>query len=465
VTEPSADSTPVRSIDDLELVFHRAHKPRSAWLIGAEAEKFALDADTLSPLPYTGERSVLALFALLEQRHGWLPSLEYGNGPLVALTRGRSSVTLEPGAQVELSASPLPDVYAVCREIKDHLLELRSLSDELNLRWLSLGFQPLASGAEIPWVPKERYPIMRRYLPTKGSRAHDMMQRTCTVQANFDYDSEEDALRKLRVMLKLAPLIQAVSANAPFKEGRVSRLLSERADVWLHMDPERSGLVERVWRADSSSSKRAGYRDYVEWALDAGMFLFRHDGKSFHNTGQTFRSFLQDGFEGQRATLGDWTNHLGTLFPEVRLKSTLEVRTSDAQSEPLSLAMIALFTGLLYDEQALAQAEELTRDFDYAAVVRARNDVPARGLAAQIGALAIRPLAERMIEAAAGGLSRRARLGPTGKDEALLLEPLAKLVAAGLTPAEVLRKGLAPGDPVSAEVALRAEIDSTRRSS
>jgi glutamate--cysteine ligase len=464
VTEPSSDSTPVRSIEDLEAVFHRAHKPRSAWLIGAEAEKFAVDAETLAPLPYTGERSVLTLFALLEQRHGWQPSLEYGTGPLIALTRGRSSVTLEPGAQVELSASPLPDVYAVCREIKGHLLELRSLSDELNLRWLSLGFQPLARQEQMPWVPKERYPIMRRYLPTKGSRALDMMQRTCTVQANFDYESEEDAMRKLRVMLKLAPVIQAVSANAPFKEGRVSALKSERADVWLHMDPERSGLVERVWRADSSGSKRARYRDYVEWALDAGMFLFRHDGKSFHNTGQTFRSFLQDGFEGERATLGDWTSHLGTLFPEVRLKGTLEARTSDAQSEPLSLAMIALFTGLLYDEQALAEAEELTRDVEYAAVARARTEVPARGLAAQIGSVALRPLAERVLDAASGGLSRRARLGPTGKDEALLLEPLVKLVGAGHTPADLLLKGLAVGDPITAEVVLRAEIDSTRRS-
>jgi glutamate--cysteine ligase len=458
VTDPSVDSTPVRSIDDLESVFHRAHKPPSAWLIGAEAEKFAVDADTLAPLPYTGERGVLGLFALLQERFGWQPSLEYGTGPLVALTRERSSVTLEPGAQVELSASPLPDVYAVCREIKGHLLELRALSDELNLRWLSLGFQPLSELAQMPWVPKERYPIMRRYLPTKGSRALDMMQRTCTVQANFDYEDEEDALRKLRVMLKLAPVIQAISANAPFKEGRVSALKSERADVWLNMDPERSGLVKSVW-----GSARPRYRDYVEWALDAGMFLFRHEGKSFHNTGQTFRNFWQDGFEGERATVGDWINHLGTLFPEVRLKGTLEVRTSDAQSEPASLAMIALFAGLIYDAQALAQSEELTRDFDYDAVARARAEVPLRGLEAPLADTPIRTLAERVLEIAGGGLSRRRRLGPTGKDESVFLEPLVRLVSAGQSPADVLRKGLQPGDRITPEVVLRAEIDSTRR--
>jgi glutamate--cysteine ligase len=458
VTDPSSDSTPVRSFEDLESVFHRAHKPPSEWLIGAEAEKFCVDADTLAPLPYTGERSVITLFALLEQRFGWRPSLEYGTGPLIALMRDRSSVTLEPGAQVELSASPLPDVHAVCREIRGHLLELRSVSEELNLRWLSLGFQPLSEPSAMPWVPKERYPIMRRYLPTKGSRALDMMQRTCTVQANFDYESEEDAMRKLLVMLKLAPVVQAVSANAPFKAGRVSALKSERADVWLHMDPERSGLVQPVW-----GHEQPRYRHYVEWALDAGMFLFRHEGKSFHNTGQTFRRFWEDGFEGERATLGDWVSHLGTLFPEVRLKSTLEVRTSDAQSEPLSLAMIALFVGLVYDGQALAQAEELTRGFAYDAVARARTEVPALGLEAQVAGQSLRPLAERVLEIAAAGLSRRQRLGATGKDESVFLEPLVRLVSAGQSPADVLRKGLQPGDRVDAEVALRAEIDSTRR--
>jgi glutamate--cysteine ligase len=458
VTDPSADSTPVRSFEDLESVFHRAHKPPSAWLIGAEAEKFCVDRDTLAPLPYSGERGVLGLFALLQQRFGWLPAPEHGDGPLIALTRDRSSVTLEPGAQVELSASPLPDVHAVCREIRGHLLELRSLSDELNLRWLSLGFQPLSELAQMPWVPKERYPIMRRYLPTKGSRGLDMMQRTCTVQANFDYESEEDAMRKLSLMLKLAPVIQAISANAPFKEGRVSALKSERADVWLNMDPERSGLVKPVW-----GHARPRYRHYVEWALDAGMFLFRHDGKSFHNTGQTFRNFWQDGFEGERATLGDWVSHLGTLFPEVRLKNTLEVRTSDAQSEPLSLSMIALFVGLLYDEASLSRAEELTRDFDYDSVLRARLEVPARGLGGSIGDMALRTLAEQVVDVAAAGLARRHRLGSTGKDESVFLEPLARLVSAGQCPADVLRKGLQPGDRVDAEVVLRAEIDSTRR--
>src|SRR5690606_16015619 len=136
--------------------------------------------------------SVLAIFERLVQRHGWTPSHEHGDGPVIALTRERSSVTLEPGAQVELSASPLPDVHAVAAELRGHLGELRALSDELNLCWLSLGFHPTARPEDIPWVPKERYPIMRRFLPTKGARALDMMQRTCTVQANFDYESEDD---------------------------------------------------------------------------------------------------------------------------------------------------------------------------------------------------------------------------------------------------------------------------------
>src|SRR5690606_22021511 len=217
------------------------------------------------------------------------------------LERGHASITLEPGAQLELSGAPWPDVHCIRREFVGHFTELAGISEELDLRWWSVGFHPTAQPAKAPWVPKQRYAVMWDYLPTRGRRGRDMMQRTSTVQANFDYQSEEDAMRKLMLVVKLAPVFQAICANAPFAEGRVSGLKSERLDVWLHMDPSRSGLVQRLWAA-----ARPRYRDYVEWALDAGMFFIKRRDRLVLNTGQTFRDFLANGFQGERATRGDW---------------------------------------------------------------------------------------------------------------------------------------------------------------
>ncbi len=403
-TPTSADDAPVRAIDDLEQIFHDAEKPRERHRVGAEAEKFGVDARTLEPIPYLGPRSITAIFERLREQHGWSYVTEAEGAPVIALVRGDSSITLEPGAQLELSGAPWPDVHAIQREFVDHFSEIAGISRELGLRFYSIGFHPTAKPSELPWVPKQRYAIMREYLPTRGRRGRDMMQRTSTVQANFDYSNEEDAMRKLIVITKLAPAFQAMTANAPFIEGRVSSLKSERLDVWLNMDASRSGLIERLW-----SGKLPRYRDYVEWALDAGMFFIKRDERLLHNTGQTFRDFLANGFEGARATLGDWVRHLATLFPDGRLKTTLEVRTCDALPEQLTMAVPALFTGLLYDDAALAEAEELSAHVSFEAAQASRSEVPRTGLQGRLGDRSLQSLAERLLELSAGGLSRRAR--------------------------------------------------------
>ncbi|HVZ34730.1 MAG TPA: glutamate-cysteine ligase family protein, partial [Polyangiaceae bacterium] len=364
---PSTNDAPLRAIEDLEEVFRRAEKPRDKFRVGAEAEKFGLDAVSLRPVPYSGQSSILAVFERFQRYYGWTPVTESPGGPVIALERGATSITLEPGAQLELSGAPWSDVHGIRAEFADHFQELGAISRELNLCWLSVGFHPTASFEQLPWVPKERYPIMQQYLPTRGKRGRDMMQRTATVQVNVDFSSEEDAMRKLRVLLGLSPVFQAMFANAPFSEGRVSELKSERLDVWMNMDPQRSGLLPALWKV-----KRLRYRDYVDWALDAGMFFVKRGKQLVLNTGQTFRDFWQNGFEGQRATQGDWVRHLATLFPDIRLKSTLEVRTCDAVPEDLTYAMPALFAGILYDERALSDAEEVSRTVTLEAAAQCR---------------------------------------------------------------------------------------------
>jgi glutamate--cysteine ligase len=456
-TSSSDGEAPVRAVEDLEQIFHGAEKPRERHRIGAEAEKFGVLADTLEPLPYSGPRSVLAIFERLQKLHGWSPVSEAEGSPVIALERGPTSITLEPGAQLELSGAPWEDIHAIGREFDAHFAELGSISRELDLRWWSIGFHPLAKLAELPWVPKQRYGIMREFLPTRGRRGRDMMQRTSTVQANFDYASEEDAMRKFAAVIKLAPVFSAMTANAPFLEGRVSELRSERLDVWLNMDPTRSGLIERVWR-----SEPLRYRDYVEWALDAGMFFIKRGPRLALNTGQTFRDFMLHGFQGERATHGDWVRHLATLFPDVRLKTTLEVRTCDALPARSSMAVPALFTGLLYDDTALAETEELGRRISFEAVLASRAEVPRAGLAGRLGDRPLRALAERLLDIAAGGLRRRGRKNELGEDESIHLRPLAALVAAGKTPADELIAGLTPGSPIDASTLEPVEVAHAR---
>jgi glutamate--cysteine ligase len=428
--------------DELIEPFVRAEKPADRWAIGVEMEKFGVDVETGEPLRYSGPCSVLTLFDKLVSEAGWRPEREEEGGPVIALS-GKGSITLEPGAQLELSADPVTDVHQVAGQLAMHQAELKRASASCPLAWLAVGFHPLARLDQLPWVPKRRYSIMRSYLPGRGSGALDMMQRTATVQANFDYASEEDALRKLRVLLRLSPLFNVLTANSPFVEGRVSDKKSARAEVWRHMDPSRSGLIAPLW-----TERRLGYRDYVEWALDAGMFLFKRGGQVIENTGQTFRSFLSDGFDGHRATMADWKLHLQTLFPEVRLKSTLEVRPCDSVPLDLAAATVALFTGITYDARAFDEAEALTEELTHERAMAARPGLAARGMSAPYGERSARDLAERLLAIARGGLSRRERLDASGRDEAIHLEPLEKLAAEGQSPADRLLEGLTVGQAV-----------------
>ncbi len=443
----------LRTREDLFEIFHSAMKPASAFRIGAEAEKFGVDATTGAPLPYEGDRSVLKVLEALVQRHGWLPEPEIPGGPLIALTRSGASITLEPGAQLELSGAPLDNVHQICLELSGHLAELRDISDELNVTWLGVGFHPFAAQSELSWVPKQRYGIMRRYLPTVGAYGLEMMRRTATVQANFDYASEEQAMRMLRVALRASPVSTAMFANSPFYEGARFGGKSYRAQVWLDVDPLRQGLVRPV------IDGKGGFETYVEWALDAPMFLVKRGARVLENTGQSFRSFLADGFEGERATFGDWETHLNTMFPEVRLKRTIEVRGADSLPASLSCALPAFWTGLLYDARALDEAERLTEGYTFDELDAIRPEVARAGLGAVLRGKPIALLAEHLCAAAMGGLERRGRLNRNGRDERVHLNKIAALVEKGLSPADLLTEGLgAEGTSLRRDILARARI-------
>jgi glutamate--cysteine ligase len=451
-TDEVADAVVRR--EELAELFRSSEKPKEAFRIGGEAEKFGVDRASGAPLAYDGPRGIRRVFDALVRDHGWSEVREREDGPVIALSRGDANITLEPGAQLELSGAPHVDVHAVQAEMRDHLDELAAVSREMNIVWLGVGFHPTARPSELPWVPKERYGVMKRYLPTQGVRARDMMQRTATIQANFDYSSEADAMHKLVVLLKLSPLIAAMTANAPFIEGKLSARRSERGDVWLHMDPSRSGLIPRLWTEANPT-----YESYVEWALDAGMFLFRRGDEFIANTGQSFRSFLDDGFEGHRPTWADWVSHVNSLFPEARLKRTIEARSCDALPERLAGSVPALLTGLLYDADALDGARALGEELTYEAVSSARPELVELGLKGRIGDQSVHALAERLLDLAEGGLRRRGRPDASGRDESLHLDGLRALVDRRMTPADALVEGLAPDQPIPvAELIRRTAI-------
>lgn len=383
-------------------------------------------------MPYAGPNGVEAIFSHLSAHHGWHPSAEYEGGPQIALLSERSSITLEPGAQLELSGAPLGTIHDTFAEFTRHRDELESISPKLGITWLGLGFHPFARRNDLQWVPKMRYGVMRNYLPTRGSLALDMMLRTCTVQANLDYSSEEDAMRKLRVSLRVQPFVTALFANSPFVEGRATGERTHRARVWLDMDPDRCGLLPTLW------SEKTTFRSYVEWALDVPMFLVKRGSTIHKNAGQTFRAFMKDGFEGERATIGDWDSHLNTLFPEARLKRTLELRGADSQPLTRCCALPALWRGLLYDKKALDALDTWSRDFKFDEVEALRPAIADHALQAKFRGRAVADWAGELLAIAEEGLDRLNCRNEKGQTERIYLAPIRKLVDQGKCPADEL---------------------------
>jgi len=429
VPHSSPVSEPISHHRELLALFQNSEKPAHKWLIGVESEKFGVHAESGRALSYDGDFGVLRVLRWLEEQRGYSPETEVEGGPTIAVRKGGINITLEPGAQFELSAPAVREVHQVQAMLLDHLHEVAPISQAMNLKWLCVGFHPFAAQSDLPWVPKQRYAIMREYLPKGGSGAHDMMQRTGTVQGNFDYSDPSDALQKLVVSLRIAPLVNAWVANSPYVEGKASGMLSSRGDVWLNMEPARSGLLAQLWDNPEHS-----YDDYVSWALDAPMFLIKREGRILDNSGQPFRDFLEHGFQGERATHQDWTTHVNSLFPEARLKATLELRSVDSVDPTLATAVIALFTGLLYDTTALSDADALLRPIDATQAQASRQGLVTRGLEAPYGSHAGFDLARELLAIARAGLGRRARLLGI-ENESRWLEPLADLLDARTSPA------------------------------
>jgi glutamate--cysteine ligase len=425
---------PERPLEPADLAAYLASgcKPRERWRVGAEHEKFGFRQGSWRPVPYEGPDGIRAMLEGLT-RFGWQPVVESDH--IIGLEKAGASVSLEPGGQFELSGAPLEDMHQICDETGRHLHEVKTVADELGLGFIGLGFSPLWRRDEIPVMPKGRYDIMRAYMPKKGRLGLDMMLRTCTVQSNHDYADEADMAAKFRVSLALQPVATALFANSPFVEGKPSGFLSTRANVWTDTDPDRTGLLEFVFEDGF------GFERYAQYALDVPMYFVKRNGRYVDASGQSFRAFMKGelpALPGDRPTLKDWNDHLTTAFPEVRLKTYLEMRGADAGPWSRICALPALWTGILYDDRALAAAWELCRDWTNEDRVGLRADAARVGLKAQVAGRPLQEVARDLLAIARGGLRRRQRLSGGFVDETGYLAELDDIVESGRTPAERL---------------------------
>lgn len=411
-------------------------KPREAWRIGTEHEKFGFI------LPSAGEKhsksdhftmpkyephGIEALLLSIDKQHPTCWSHIIDEGKIIGLTgkgpKKGASISLEPAGQFELSGAPLKTLHGTFKELDEHLKIVRPLAREQGFSFFSLGFHPTATKNSQPWMPKSRYKLMRAYMPKVGTLGHDMMQKTCTVQVNLDFSSEEDMVRKMQLSTALQPVATAIFANSPFYEGKIGNYLSQRDHVWLDTDNQRCGIPPCIFKDDFS------FKSYVQWVLDVPMYFIMRNGKMINVAGRSFRKWLhgekQTGLEGEKPTIKDFNDHVAAMFPDVRLKQFIEMRGADAGNQDMMVALSAFWVGLLYDPKAFEQAWSVVKQYPWEDYVALRKIVSRQALNTSWQGKTLREFAKKIIEISYMGLRNRRKIDPhTKKDESHYLAPL-----------------------------------------
>lgn len=431
----TVDETPISSRDELVAWIEKGVKPSSAFRIGTEHEKVPFTLGRHEPVPYEGPAGIRRLLEGMQLLLGWEPIME---GEIIiglADVTGGGAISLEPGGQFELSGAPLCNIHETSVELNAHLAQVREVAQPLGIGFLGIGMSPRWTRAETPVMPKGRYRIMAGYMPKVGTLGLDMMFRTCTVQVNLDFSSEADMVQKMRVGLALQPLATALFANSPFTDGKPNGFLSYRSEIWRDTDNARAGMLPFAFE------EGFGFERYVDYALDVPMYFVKRGNDYLDVSGSSFRDLLagrHPTLPGETATLSDWVNHLSTIFPEVRLKRFLEMRGADTGPRSSLCALPALWTGLLYDGQSLDAAWDLVKGWSDQERQAMRDDVPRHGLKTVIAGRTLRDVGRDVLEIAAAGLQRRARLNDAGQDERSFLAPLHTVIESGRSPAELL---------------------------
>ncbi|TDL75211.1 glutamate--cysteine ligase [Palleronia sediminis] len=432
---PQQGGGPIEDFAQLAGYLEDGCKPRDAWRIGTEHEKFGYCRDTLKPLPYEGDRSIHAMLSGLRDRFGWSPVTE--GDKLIGLEKDGANISLEPGGQLELSGAPLETIHATCDEVNDHLAQVKAVADEIGVGFIGLGAAPTWTHDEMPLMPKGRYKLMDGYMRKVGDLGTQMMRRTCTVQVNLDFASEDDMVRKMRVAVALQPIATALFANSPLLEGKPNGHKSWRSRIWRDLDADRTGMIPFVFEDGF------GFERWVEYALDVPMYFVYRDGRYIDALGQSFRDFLRGelpALPGEKPQMSDWADHLTTLFPEARVKKFIEMRGADGGPWRRLCALPAFWVGLLYDSTALDAAWDLCRHWDAETREGLRVAASVSGLQGEAGGVRLHDAARIAVEIAESGLKARGRVGAGGMipDETHFLNALHESIESGRVPADEL---------------------------
>ena len=424
------ESRILESEEELYSFFQRFAKPTQEERVGVECEFFGIERGTGKALPYLGPNGIEAILCRLAAGFHYEPVLEEGH--VIALRKGENWITLEPGGQVELSASPVRTVFEIEKQLRDFARELHEIRGYFpDVAWLSVGIHPFSRLDEIPWVPKRRYVLMADYFKSKGPLAHEMMKRTATNQINLDFPDERRALAQFRLIFGITSIASAVFAHSSFSEGRPNGFLTRRVQIWNETDSDRCGILLEFLREDRS------FRDYVEYLLEMPMIFIVREEKWIPMKGMTFRKFLEKGKEGHRPTWADFELHLSTVFPEARFKNCLEIRGMDAQRLPLIPSVAAFWKGILYEEEVRERAWKLMRSFTPKQILKLHQEIPKQGLRAKLGKTSIQEIAGELFRLSSEGLKRRAR--DSSADERIFLDRMnEEILKRARTPAETL---------------------------
>lgn len=418
---------------DLINYFAQGCKTPDQWRIGTEHELFLYDEKTAHRLNFEGVPGIQQILNRFTAQ-GWQPIFEKEALISAKSPDGMAALTLEPGGQFELSGAPLSTLHETSAELSGYFSQLEEILNDLGAHYKTVGFEPIWPRADVPWMPKGRYGIMKAHMEKRGHLGHDMMLRTCTVQVNLDYSSEKDMVRKFRIAMALQPLAVALFANSPFTEGRPNGFQSYRSHIWQDTDPDRCGFLDFVFDADM------GFERYVDYLLNVPLYFVYRD-ETYHNAaGLSFQDFMHGklpGYPGLTATIEDWADQTTVAFPEVRLKKFLEMRGADCGPLPMLNALPAFWVGLLYDETALHAVYDLISPWSVTQMHQLYREVPYEGLHAKIQGESLQEHAKKILDIAEKGLKNRAQFNTDGQGEEIYLQPLREIAHTGKTMADL----------------------------
>ena len=392
-------------------------------LIGVENEKFLFETKSNQRANYNKVRQVLEL---LKNKFNWKEIKEGEN--LIGLKFDGKSITLEPGNQIELAGEKLENIHKVCSESYSFQEQLEEVCKEIGLKTLSIGYDPFTNLKDAPNNPKQRYKIMTTEMPKNGELSLNMMYQTSGTQINLDYFSEDDFIKKFKLISYLTPLSIAIFANSAIKENKPSGYLSYRARVW--QSTSRGGLPKIFL-------ENMNFEKYADYAINMPLLFIDRDNKHISFSGKDFQDFMNGSIKevnNELPSSRDLEIHLSTIFTEVRLKKYLEIRSLDACEWDCHCAGPAFYTGLVYGK--LNEALDIINNWEINEILNAYLEAPKNGLKTEINGKSILYWSKIFLNLSKEGLLLRNQLNQKGNNETVFLKNIENILNENKTKAE-----------------------------